>query len=215
MQDQLTPKQIILQVGRELFPTRYNEKGKKIEFNLDEPFREEVYKNFWLYFTGAPGKFLDAEQTRYVPAGSFQWDQTKGILLMGTVGVGKSAVFKVNQKIFHSFQIVDAEQIEIDLKKYGEVVTLEMYGYNLKADLLINDIGSEQKEILIYKNSVSIIGAILKQRDKLRVEQGFRTHATTNLNKEELHQFYGDQVFDRFKQMFNIKAWKTKESLRA
>jgi hypothetical protein len=124
-------------------------------------------------------------------------------------------VFKVFQKIFHSFQIVDAEQIEIDLKKYGEVPTLEMYGYNLKADLLINDIGSEQKELKLYGNNVSIIGAILKQRDKLRVEQGYRTHATTNLNKEELHHFYDDQVYDRFKQMFNVKAWKTKQSLRA
>jgi hypothetical protein len=135
-------------------------------------------------------------------------------MLTGPVGVGKTAVFKVFQRIFHSFIIVDAEQIEIDLKKYGEVATLEMYGYNKKADLLINDIGSENKEVLIYKNSVSIIGAILKQRDKLLIDEGFRTHATTNLDKGELELFYGAQVYDRLKQDFNIKGWTSLESLR-
>ena len=114
----------------------------------------------------------------------------KGIILVGDYGVGKTALMRVMQRLFKDsnarFKYVSA----YELRDLSEEMTLsqikELYGYDLKHDLYIDDIGANI-DVKRYGNVVNVIAEIISERYDLFVESGFRTHFTTNLIPLDKH----------------------------
>lgn len=144
----------------------------------------------------------------------------KGILVIGGLGVGKSAMMKIMQRIFKDtnsrFKWVNA----YDLKDLSEVYTTsqikEMYGYDLKMDLYIDDIGISV-DVKRYGNTVNIITEMLMERYDLFISSGYKTHLSSNLltsitndvhNTPTLKSVYGARILDRIKEMTEVIKFK-------
>lgn len=144
----------------------------------------------------------------------------KGILLIGGLGVGKSAMMKVMQRLFKDtesrFKWVNA----YDLKDLSELYTTaqikEMYGYDLKMDLYIDDIGVSV-DVKRFGNTVNIITEILMERYDLFINSGYKTHISSNLvtqitndthNTPTLKTVYGARLMDRLKEMTDVITFK-------
>ncbi|HCY80234.1 MAG TPA: ATPase, partial [Xanthomarina gelatinilytica] len=53
----------------------------------------------------------------------------------------------------------------------------------------------------------NVMGEILLSRYDLFLQRKIRTHATTNLNAQELEGRYGNRVRSRMRQLFNLIAF--------
>lgn len=53
----------------------------------------------------------------------------------------------------------------------------------------------------------NIIAEVILWQYDLRISKGIVTHATTNLNAEELEKLYGNSVRSRLRSMFNLVAF--------
>lgn len=130
-------------------------------------------------------------------------DLNKGILIYGNTGGGKTLFFKIiqqmlfnlNQRAFRICQCIDVEQSIRMGSDYSD--------FNLGV-ICFDDLGSEQKETLVFGNRVTVLSEILQLRYNSFQNNGLITHCTTNLTIEELEQRYGSRVIDRAKEMFNF-----------
>lgn len=191
---------MICQIGRELKP----------EFVLD-PNNRKVFELLSLYFTNNP----DFEST------SKRWSLQKGIMLLGPVGSGKSFTMRLFNVIagqihFKAFRMESADFIsdafEIEGKQGISKYTHRSFfshhsGNSLDPEkpihLLIDDMGTEPRVSNHFGNQTSVIADVTKARyDYLHL--GMLTHATTNLDWEDLRDVYGERVFSRFHEMFNV-----------
>ena len=146
----------------------------------------------------------------------------KGVLIIGGIGVGKTAIMKIMQRVFKDsksrFRLVNA----YELKDLSELYTIsqikEMYGFDLKSDLYIDDIGFSV-DVKRYGNTVNIITEILMERYDLFVSTGIKTHLSSNImtqitndiaNKPTLKLMYGARIIDRIKEMCEIVTFKGK-----
>jgi Protein of unknown function (DUF815). len=178
------------------------------EFSIDDPVRYGIYKKVY-------GKLI----------GSLKKKKTKGVLVSGSIGVGKSNMMKVMQRLLKDtdrrFKLVSGYQ----LKDMSETMTIAeikaLYGANLKCDLYIDDIGFSI-DVKRYGNTVNIIGEIIMERYDLYVSSGFKTHLSSNIaadiknndkNLPTIKTLYGSRVLDRIKEMCDLIIWKG-ESLR-
>jgi DNA replication protein DnaC len=144
----------------------------------------------------------------------------KGVLVIGNIGAGKSALMKIMQRVFKDskskFRLVNA----YDLKDLSEIYTIsqikEMYGFDLKHDLYIDDIGFSV-DVKRYGNTVNIITEILMDRYDLFVSTGIKTHLSSNImthivndinNKPTLKIIYGARIVDRIKEMCEVIIFK-------
>jgi DNA replication protein DnaC len=149
----------------------------------------------------------------------------KGVFLIGSVGIGKSAMMKIMQRLFKDtdrrFKWVNS----YDLKDMAEQVTTgeikSLYGYDLKCDLYVDDIGFSS-DVRRYGNTVNIISEILMERYDLFINSGYRTHLSSNMlvsikNNEKniptIETIYGARVVDRLREMCELVTWNG-ESLR-
>jgi DNA replication protein DnaC len=190
--NKMRPSEAITQWGRQLYGD---------DFNLRDPKLANMYKNAFYYFKG------NQEQT--------MWDCRKGLMLIGPYGVGKSALFKVMQRMFNNFQIIRAKELcdQLENKEIGRYGVLHTYGKNLKKDLMIDDIGTENTQMFLFKNEVNVIEEIILDRYENFIDMKIRTHGTSNLLAAQMKTLYGDRSYDRMKEMFNLITWEGK-SLR-
>ena len=106
-----------------------------------------------------------------------------------------------------------------ELKDLSEIYTTlqikEMYGYDLKMDLYIDDIGVAV-DVKRYGNTVNIITEILMERYDLFINSGFKTHLSSNLltsvlnesNSVTLKSVYGARILDRIIEMTSVVIFK-------
>lgn len=131
-------------------------------------------------------------------------DLNKGILLIGPVGSGKTSIMNIlRQFLFRDdyYLIKSARDIAFEYQKEG-VETIQKYGKQYKA-FCIDDLGVENNS-KFYGNECNTIAEILLQRYELLMNQQIITHATTNLNADELEDLYGNRVRSRLRSMFNL-----------
>jgi hypothetical protein len=79
--------------------------------------------------------------------------------------------------------------------------TIEDYGngaYFCFDDLGVEPIGR------YYGKDCNVMGEILLSRHDLFLKHKFKTHATTNLNAQELEERYGNRVRSRMRELFNL-----------
>lgn len=131
-------------------------------------------------------------------------DLKKGILLTGPVGCGKTSLMTLLPEFMYSFlkyQVKNTREISAEFHKEG-FETIQKYGLRQKP-ICLDDLGVEQN-IKHFGNECNTIGEILLQRYELQMSDGIITHATTNLNADELEEIYGIRVRSRLRTMFNL-----------
>jgi DNA replication protein DnaC len=131
-------------------------------------------------------------------------DLKKGILLTGPVGCGKTSLMTLLPAFmfnFQRYQVKETRQIAAEFKKDGFEV-IHKYGMREKA-FCLDDLGVEHTS-KYFGNECNTVAEILLQRYDLFANQGIITHATTNLNADELEAIYGTRVRSRLRAMFNL-----------
>ena len=58
-----------------------------------------------------------------------------------------------------------------------------------------------------YGKDCNVMGEILLSRHELFLKTKIKTHATTNLNAQELEDLYGNRVRSRMRELFNLIAF--------
>ena len=131
-------------------------------------------------------------------------DLKKGILLTGPVGCGKTSFMSLLPEFmfpFQKYQVKNTREIAAEFHKEGYEIILN-YGKREKP-ICLDDLGVEQN-VKHFGNECNTVAEILLQRYDLFANQGIVTHATTNLNAEELENLYGNRVRSRLRSMFNL-----------
>ena len=81
---------------------------------------------------------------------------------------------------------------------YGPVLQ-----YDQPITYCFDDLGIEQNTKL-FGNGCNVMAEVLLDRYDEFIQRGMVTHATTNLNADELERLYGDRVRSRLREMFNL-----------
>lgn len=136
-------------------------------------------------------------------------DLSKGILLSGPIGCGKtSLMFLLNYFIEHNQKhlIKSTREINAEIHKEGMDV-IQKYAKKHKT-ICFDDLGVEATT-KYYGNDCHTMAEILLGRYELQIHQNIKTHATTNLNADELEKIYGNRVRSRLRSMFNLITFPT------
>lgn len=146
----------------------------------------------------------------------------KGILLMGTVGTGKTTIFEVFKSIIneskkpYDIKVINVYGLYQDVRderhKILDVLDrikgtgsggYRIYGGANIHEYVLDDLGMDPI-VKAYGNEVDLSGEIIYQRYGLFINDRIKTHATTNLSVTEIKARLGERVYDRMKEMFNI-----------
>lgn len=141
---------------------------------------------------------------------------SKGLLVSGNIGVGKTLLFKTIQKAGRELCKKGYKRAHFKNISCGNFVSLYMTStkynsldFNLKTfeknKLYIDDLGIET----LAFNQYELMEQVLFERYSNRA----LTFITTNLKMSEILSRYGERVADRLPEMCNIIIWKGK-SLR-
>lgn len=179
----------IIEIGRSFEPD-FTISGDHIEY----------YENLALYF-------MKSNKSKY--------DISKGLLISGDIGTGKTLSMKIMQKIFKGFQIINTRYIVREYIEDG-ISILNIYGKNsfqktvnnqndyLKPAIkCFDDFGLENVNAKMYGNQQNVMEEIILDRYDMLIAYGMKTYATTNLSPELLEQTYGERVRDRLREMMN------------
>lgn len=134
-------------------------------------------------------------------------DVNKGILLSGPVGCGKTSLMKLLRCLVphqKNYKIIPSRNIVFGFNHLG-YKTIEDYGnthYYCFDDLGVEPFGRH------YGKDCNVMGEILLSRYDLFLEYHVKTHATTNLNAQELEERYGKRVRSRMRELFNLIAFE-------
>lgn len=144
-------------------------------------------------------------------------DPSKGFLLWGPLGVGKSVLMrglqiyegKINRLRFGcnnkklGFKITSAAEISLLYAEKGMDGIVRYTDRERMCNLAIDEVGREPTDSKHFGTGINPIQTILQLRYEVRRE--FITHITTNLNPDkEFSRIYGDYISDRIKEMFNV-----------
>lgn len=184
-------------------------KGYCPRFTIDET-NQEAFIQMVKYFMGDPG---------------FEGDLTKGLMLRGKKGTGKTLAIIIFKEYLRYFklQIRKFDQLKpigFELVRTKEITSLyEQIGievlHRYKQDRIIcfDDLGEEDKRSKFYTNELNVMEDVLTMRYFLFLKDGLQTHCTTNYVFEHngtryFQDFYGSRVEDRMKEMFNQIIFK-------
>lgn len=170
--DRYDAKDIIEQKLREII-------GLKEDEELDEPTNNHLEE------------ILDWLEEDY------QW----GLILMGSVGNGKTSMMKALMYYFD--WIYSSNNYPVRTRKAKEITNAAIKGleyYPYSTVLAIDDLGEEPKEVMCFGNIQTPIIDIIEERyDCLRI-----TIFTTNLDEEGITKKYGSRVADRLREMAKV-----------
>lgn len=181
----------IVKVGKTIIP----------EFVITKD-QENYYLNLFAYFTGA----IDGDL-----------DRTKGLLISGPVGTGKTISMKVMREMFRNFSYENTRYIVRDyfnekvpgkvIDKYGRESFLKTTQGHLDKTKPItwyfDDFGLENTRARSYGNEQNVMEDIMLDRYDGFIAHGMKTYATTNLTVEMIEKFYGLRVRDRLRECMN------------
>lgn len=135
-------------------------------------------------------------------------DPNKGILLSGPVGCGKTSLMKLLRHLVplqRPYEMIPCRNVTFSFNHLG-YKTIEEFGesrFYCFDDLGIEPLGRH------YGTDCNVMGEVLLSRYELfqQTKTKIKTHATTNLNAEELEERYGNRVRSRMRELFNLIAF--------
>lgn len=172
-------------------------------FKVDNQ-NEQIFKKLCQYFSNDPGFENDGLSL------------SKGILLTGPVGVGKTELLKIFSKnkrqCFHLISVFEIESfcqkhgVE-NFKTYAEMVpgwgNTAGYFYQKSVAWAFDDIGREGI-LFDFGNKSDVVSKIIQTRYSNKNKAPFHTlHLTTNLTPVALESRYDYAVKSRLREMFN------------
>lgn len=137
---------------------------------------------------------------------SFEGDLTKGILLQGKYGCGKTILLEtysmLHNHIVKKFSLNHPLLLFIKAVELQEQIRKQSISRFVHRPMIIDEFGRESKTIQDYGNVIRPISELLS----LRSDLGTLTHGTSNfiLNTLSTDEFYGGMIGDRLKMMFNF-----------
>lgn len=107
------------------------------------------------------------------------------------------------------YEVIPCRNITFGFNHLG-FRTVEEYG-NTKY-YCFDDLGGVEPSGRFYGKDLNVMGEVLLSRYELYVSSKgkVKTHATTNLNAEELEERYGNRVRSRMRQLFNLIGFDSK-----
>jgi energy-coupling factor transporter ATP-binding protein EcfA2 len=142
-------------------------------------------------------------------------DLEKGILLNGPVGCGKTSLMTLMRHFTYpdyQYIIKSTREIASEFNQEGYSI-IQKYGKGNEPTrrpggkiYCFDDLGVENN-MKYFGNECNTIAEILLQRYDQQIMEGTVTHATTNLNAEELEELYGNRVRSRLRSMFNLISY--------
>ena len=133
-------------------------------------------------------------------------DLSKGLLLTGPVGCGKTSIMKLLKYLVphhKSYEVIPCRNIVFSFNHIG-FKAIEDYGdtgYFCFDDLGVEPLGR------FFGQDCNVLGEILLSRHDLFLSKKIKTHITTNLQAAELEERYGQRVRSRMKHMFNLVSF--------
>lgn len=149
------------------------------------------------YIVDSDNKEIINQLYKYLTCASdFEGDLSKGILLIGPIGTGKTIIMESFCEIFNtcSNKIITM----VGAKNIVEFKAIHGFDYLHKRPVFIDDIGKEQTTVNTY-------GTVSKPMEDLineRYKNESLTFGTSNLKIEDMP--YNPHTLDRIKQMFNV-----------
>lgn len=156
---------------------------------------------------------IDLISQRIAKSGEFEtlspsYGLSKGIILLGGIGSGKTLLMHGLTEVCRFFEIVlhivPTYTITEDFSKNGYQVFNTFYykakDLKLTRDMIIlDDMGAEAVSTH-YGQVTNVIAELLLRR----YDEAGITFGTSNLDQKTLRKFYGDRVWSRMKSMFNF-----------
>jgi predicted ATPase len=147
-----------------------------------------------------------------------QVDLTKGILLTGPVGCGKTALMTVlrffeqppTRYILKSCRDVSFEFIQNGYETIHKYSRHSFRNHDPQA-YCFDDLGTENN-LKYFGNECNVMAEILLSRYDQFISRQLITHLTTNLSASEIEAAYGNRVRSRMREMFNLIAF-SKQSI--
>jgi hypothetical protein len=140
-------------------------------------------------------------------------DLTKGILLTGPIGCGKTslmALMKHVTKPDRTFTLKPARDVSFEFIQdgYDVIHRYSRLSYNTAGPrtYCFDDLGAEQA-LKYYGNECNVLAEIILSRYDHYVSSDMLTHITTNLSATEIETMYGPRVRSRMREMFNLSAF--------
>lgn len=204
-----------------------------VEFILGKKKGDTILYDFpkMLHYLAAKGKMLFGDKFKIheedhqiiyqlclyfirdeVSCAKYKIDPSKGILLSGPVGCGKTTLMKLMRHLVphhRPYEIIPTRNIVFAFNNLGYSI-IEQYGNS--HFFCFDDLGVEP-EGKHFGKDCNVMGEILLSRYErfIKLPQNKRaptnhnqTHITTNLNAEEIEDRYGNRVRSRLREMVNV-----------
>lgn len=169
-------------------------------FDLDG-FNREIFRLLCLYLTGdkrfeEDGRSLD-----------------KGIFLVGPVGCGKTSLMKLCwSNPVQSYSVLSCSSVSYGFAEHGfEMLRQHFEPRGPRHDdvfrhqqlgTCFDDLGTEDM-VKNFGNNSNAMKEVIENRYG-HMEDRRLTHITTNLNFDQIGEFYGNRVRSRIREMFNV-----------
>ena len=142
-------------------------------------------------------------------------DLTKGILLAGPIGCGKTTMMNLMKNISKTekkFFVKPCREISFEFIKDGyEVIdkySAAKFGEAEQRNICFDDLGTENN-LKYFGNQCNVMAEVLLSRYDLFVSKKVLTHITTNLSATEIEAAYGNRVRSRMREMLNLITYAT------
>ncbi len=144
-------------------------------------------------------------------------DLRKDILMIGPVGCGKTALMKLMPTILQAqqrFALKACRDISFEFQKDGYEV-IHRYskrsftitpGQKIPKTICLDDLGAESN-IKHFGSECNVLAEVILSRYDLFISDRLITHATTNLNTQDIEKLYGQRVRSRLREMMNVIIW--------
>lgn len=148
-----------------------------------------------------------------VMAASFDLNLSKGILLSGPVGCGKTTLMTLMRYVAQpnfKFIMKTCRDISFEFIKDGYQIIQKYSNCNNShseyRNYCFDDLGVETN-LKYYGNECNVMAEIILSRYDIFISKQVITHITSNLSATEIETTYGNRVRSRLREMLNLIAF--------